>query len=158
MEYTEIERKFLVKSEFRHLATAEYKICQGYLAADPQRTVRVRIKGDKGYLTIKGASTDDGLSRFEWEKEIAVSEAEMLLKLCLPGAIEKTRYIIPFGGLTFEVDEFFGENAGLVMAEVELESATQQVSLPEWLGQEVTGDKRYYNSYLSQRPFSKWGK
>lgn len=142
--------------EFRHLATAEYKICQGYLVADPQRTVRVRIKGDKGYLTIKGASTADGLSRFEWEKEIAVSEAEMLLKLCLPGAIEKTRYIIPFGGLTFEVDEFFGENAGLVMAEVELESATQQVSLPEWLGQEVTGDKRYYNSYLSQRPFSKW--
>ena len=117
--------------EFRHLATAEYKICQGYLVADPQRTVRVRIKGDKGYLTIKGASTADGLSRFEWEKEIAVSEAEMLLKLCLPGAIEKTRYIIPFGGLTFEVDEFFGENAGLVMAEVELESATQQVSLPE---------------------------
>ena len=156
MEYTEIERKFLVKSEFRHLATAEYKICQGYLAADPQRTVRVRIKGDKGYLTIKGASTADGLSRFEWEKEIAVNEAEMLLKLCLPGTIEKTRYIVPFGGLTFEVDEFFGENAGLVMAEVELESATQQVSLPEWLGQEVTGDKRYYNSYLSQRPFSKW--
>ena len=142
--------------EFRHLATAEYKICQGYLVADPQRTVRVRIKGDKGYLTFKGASTADGLSRFEWEKEIAVSEAEMLLKLCLPGAIEKTRYIIPFGGLTFEVDEFFGENAGLVMAEVELESATQQVSLPEWLGQEVTGDERYYNSYLSQRPFSKW--
>ncbi|MBO7146060.1 MAG: CYTH domain-containing protein [Salinivirgaceae bacterium] len=156
MEYTEIERKFLVKSEFRHLATAEYKICQGYLAADPQRTVRVRIKGDKGYLTIKGASTADGLSRFEWEKEIAANEAEMLLKLCLPGAIEKTRYIVPFGCLTFEVDEFFGENAGLVMAEVELESATQQVSLPEWLGQEVTGDKRYYNSYLSQRPFSKW--
>ena len=158
MEYTEIERKFLVKSEFRHLATAEYKICQGYLAADPQRTVRVRIKGDKGYLTIKGASTADGLSRFEWEKEIAANEAEMLLKLCLPGAIEKTRYIVPFGGLTFEVDEFFGENVGLVMAEVELESATQQVSLPEWLGQEVTGDKRYYNSYLSQRPFSKWEK
>lgn len=156
MEYTEIERKFLVKSEFRHLATAEYKICQGYLVTDPQRTVRVRIKGDKGYLTIKGASTADGLSRFEWEKEIAVCEAEMLLKLCLPGAIEKTRYIIPFGGQTFEVDEFFGENAGLVMAEVELKSATQQVSLPEWLGQEVTGDKRYYNSYLSQRPFSKW--
>lgn len=156
MEYTEIERKFLVKSEFRHLATAEYKICQGYLVADPQRTVRVRIKGDKGYLTIKGASTADGLSRFEWEKEIAANEAEMLLKLCLPGAIEKTRYIVPFGGLTFEVDEFFGENAGLVMAEVELKSATQQVSLPEWIGQEVTGDKRYYNSYLSQRPFSKW--
>ena len=156
MEFTEIERKFLVAGEFRQFATAEYRICQGYLSSDPQRTVRVRIKGDKGYLTIKGASTADGLSRFEWEKEIAVSEAEMLLKLCLPGAIEKTRYIIPFGGLTFEVDEFFGENAGLVMAEVELESATQQVSLPEWLGQEVTGDKRYYNSYLSQRPFSKW--
>ncbi|MBP5668557.1 MAG: CYTH domain-containing protein [Salinivirgaceae bacterium] len=156
MNFTEIERKFLVAGEFRQFATAEYRICQGYLSSDPQRTVRVRIKGDKGYLTIKGASTADGLSRFEWEKEIAVSEAEMLLKLCLPGAIEKTRYIVPFGGLTFEVDEFFGENAGLVMAEVELESATQQVSLPEWLGQEVTGDKRYYNSYLSQRPFSKW--
>ena len=158
MNYTEIERKFLVAGEFRHLATAEYKICQGYLASDPQRTVRVRIKGDKGYLTIKGASTDDGLSRFEWEKEIAVNEAEMLMKLCLPGAIEKTRYIVPFGGLTFEVDVFGGENKGLTMAEVEIDCPDRPVQLPDWIGQEVTGDKRYYNSYLSQCPFGKWGK
>ena len=158
MEFTEIERKFLVPGEFRQFATAEYRICQGYLSSDPQRTVRVRIKGDKGYLTIKGAGSTDGLSRFEWEKELAVNEAEMLLKLCLPGTIEKTRYIVPFGGLTFEVDEFYGENAGLIMAEVELESANQQVQLPDWIGKEVTGDKRYYNSYLSQCPFGKWKK
>ena len=156
MEYTEIERKFLVRGEFKHLASSKYRICQGYLSADPERTVRVRIKGDKGYLTIKGASTADGLSRFEWEKEIAVNEAEMLLKLCLPTAIKKTRYIVPLDNLKIEVDEFEGENAGLTLAEIELDNANQQVNLPDWLGMEVTGDERYYNSYLSQNPFGKW--
>ena len=156
MNYTEIERKFLVAGEFRQFATAEYRICQGYLSSDPQRTVRVRIKGDKGFLTIKGVGSTDGLSRFEWEKEIAVNEAEMLLKLCLPGTIKKTRYIVPFGGLTFEVDVFGGENEGLTMAEVEIDRPDRPVQLPDWIGQEVTGDKRYYNSYLSQWPFSKW--
>ena len=158
MEFTEIERKFLVAGEFRQFATAEYRICQGYLSSDPQRTVRVRIKGDKGFLTIKGAGSTDGLSRFEWEKEIAVNEAELLLKLCLPGTIEKTRYIVPFGGLTFEVDVFGGENEGLTMAEVEIDRPDRPVQLPDWIGQEVTGDKRYYNSYLSQCPFKMWGK
>lgn len=156
MKYKEIERKFLVKGEFRHLATADSRICQGYLSDDPERTVRVRIYGDKGFITIKGAS--DGMSRFEWEKEIPVDEAEMLLRLCLPGIVEKVRHIVPMGDLKFEVDEFFGENKGLTMAEIELPDENTEVELPCWVGDEVTGDKRYYNSYLSKCPFQKWGK
>lgn len=154
MNYKEIERKFLVAGEFRHLATAKNRICQGYLSADPERTVRVRIYGDKGFITIKGAS--NGMSRFEWEKEIPADEAEMLLRLCLPGMVEKVRYIVPMDDLKFEVDEFFGENEGLVMAEIELPDENRKIELPDWLGEEVTGDKRYYNSYLSKCPFSRW--
>lgn len=156
MDYREIERKFLVKGDFRPFATSDNRICQGYLSVDPQRTVRIRIYGDKGFVTIKGANGENGLNRFEWEKEIPVGEAEMLLKLCLPGVVEKIRHIVPFGGLTFEVDEFFGGNNGLIMAEVELDSEEQQVDLPDWIGEEVTGDKRYYNSYLVQNPYSTW--
>lgn len=156
MKYKEIERKFLVSGEFRHLATASNRICQGYLSDDPERTVRVRIYGDKGFITIKGAS--NGMSRFEWEKEIPVDEAEMLLRLCLPGIVEKVRHIVPMGDLKFEVDEFFGENKGLTMAEIELPDENTEVELPCWVGDEVTGDKRYYNSYLSKCPFPKWGK
>lgn len=155
-QFVEIERKFLVKGEYKHLATKQYRICQGYLSVDPMRTVRVRIKGDKGFITIKSASKQ--LARFEWEKEISTNEAEQLLALCLPTIIDKVRYIVPFGGLIFEVDEFMAANEGLVMAEVELDSEEQKVVLPSWIGKEVTGNVRYYNSYLSENPFSEWSK
>jgi len=155
-KFKEIERKYLVTGEFRHLATSQTKISQGYLSADPQRTVRIRISNGKGYITVKGQNEGDSISHFEWEKEISDVEANLLLKQCLPGVIEKTRFIIPHGNLKIEVDEFEGENAGLILAEIELKSENQHIELPFWIGQEVTGDKRYYNSYLSQCPFSKW--
>jgi adenylate cyclase len=153
----EIERKFLVSSNaFKEEAFTQNRIKQGYLSAVPERTVRVRIKGEKGFLTIKGISNESGLSRFEWEKEIPVDEAEKLLLLCEAGVIDKTRFEIKMGGHIFEVDEFYGENEGLVMAEIELESESETFEKPVWLGQEVTNDKRYYNSYLSNNPFKKW--
>jgi len=154
----EIERKFLVTSEaFKKEAFAQNRIAQGYLSSVPGRTVRVRIKGDEGFLTIKGASNESGLSRFEWEKEIPVDEAQKLLMLCEKGAIDKTRFEVKVGSHVFEVDEFYGENKGLIMAEVELGSETESFEKPLWLGKEVTNDKRYYNSYLSKNPFTKWG-
>ena len=147
----EIERKFLVKDRsFERMATGVKRIAQGYLSRDPQRTARIRICDDKGFITIKGEGDSLGMSRFEWEKEIALQEAQALLRLCLPVVIEKERYIVPFEGLTFEVDVFHGKHEGLVVAEVELESTEQKVTLPSFIGQEVTGDKRYYNAYLSQ--------
>jgi adenylate cyclase len=126
------------------------------LSAVPERTVRVRIKGDKGFLTIKGASNESGLSRFEWEKEIPVDEAATLLKLCESGVIDKTRFEVKTGNHIFEIDEFYGENVGLIMAEIELKSETESFEKPSWLGEEVTSDKRYYNSYLSKNPFKNW--
>jgi adenylate cyclase len=157
MKMVEIERKFLVSSSaFKEEAFTQNRIKQGYLSAVPERTVRVRIKGEKGFLTIKGISNESGLSRFEWEKEIPVDEAEKLLLLCEAGVIDKTRFEIKMGGHIFEVDEFYGENEGLVMAEIELESESETFEKPVWLGQEVTNDKRYYNSYLSNNPFKKW--
>jgi adenylate cyclase len=153
----EIERKFLVTStSFKEEAFTQNKIKQGYLSSDPERTVRVRIKGDNGFLTIKGITNDTGLSRFEWEKEIPIEEAEALLLLCESGVIDKTRFEIKKGKHIFEVDEFYGENEGLVMAEIELASENESFEKPIWLGQEVTNDKRYYNSYLSNNPFKKW--
>jgi adenylate cyclase len=152
----EIERKFLVKSDFKKLVTGQASIKQGYLSTVRGRSVRVRIKGDKGYLTIKGASDDAGISRYEWEKEIPVNEAEELLALCEPGLIDKTRYLVPVGKFTFEVDEFFGENKGLIIAEIELGSESDKFPKPDWLGEEVTGDLRYYNSMLIKNPFTKW--
>jgi adenylate cyclase len=153
----EIERKFLVNSdEFKNIAITQNRIKQGYLSSVPERTVRVRIKGDKGYLTIKGISSESGLSRFEWEKEINVDEAEKLLLLCEKGVIDKTRYEVKSGHHIVEVDEFFGENEGLIMAEIELKSETETYEKPIWLGEEVTQDKRYYNSYLSNNPFKNW--
>lgn len=153
----EIERKFLVSSNaFKEEAFTQNRIKQGYLSSVPERTVRVRIKGEKGYLTIKGISNESGLSRFEWEKEIPVGEAEKLLLLCETGVIDKTRFEIKTGNHIFEVDEFYGENEGLVMAEIELKSESETFEKPIWLGQEVTNDKRYYNSYLSNNPFKKW--
>ena len=153
----EIERKFLVKStEFIQESNLQNRIVQGYLNSDPSRTVRVRIKGKKGFLTIKGKGNISGTTRFEWEKEIAVAEAELLLDLCEKGIIDKIRYEIPAGKHTFEVDVFSGENKGLIMAEVELSNENESFEKPNWLGIEVTGDKRYYNSYLSENPFSTW--
>ena len=153
----EIERKFLVKNNlFKQQAATQNQIAQGYLSAVPERTVRVRIKGKKGFLTIKGASNESGLSRFEWEKEIALDEAKNLLLLCEKGVINKTRFEIKSGNHTFEVDEFFGSNEGLVIAEVELRQEDEPFERPEWLGEEVTGDVRYYNSYLSIHPYKEW--
>jgi len=153
----EIERKFLVTSAvFKQEAFSKKRIKQGYLCSVPERTVRVRTKGDRGFLTIKGASSASGMSRFEWEKEIAVDEAEKLLLLCEKGIIDKTRYEVKFKGHVYEIDEFYGENAGLLMAEIELLSETETFEKPSWLGQEVTMNTKYYNSYLSIHPFKDW--
>jgi len=151
----EIERKFLLKNDTWREGAAGVIYHQGYLSLDPQRTVRVRIFDDRGMLTIKGASA--GASRTEFEYAIPVGEARQLLdRLCFRPQIEKTRYRIPHGGLTWEVDEFHGENLGLVLAEVELEQEEQPVELPPWVGREVTGDERYFNAYLCRHPYRSW--
>lgn len=153
----EIERKFLVKStDFKNRATSEEKISQGFLNTHPERTVRVRIKGEKGFLTVKGKSNKSGTSRYEWEKEILKSDAEELLLLCEEGVLEKTRYEIDAGQHIFEEDEFHGENKGLIVAEVELRDENESFEKPQWLDKEVTGDIKYYNSQLSKTPYSKW--
>ena len=154
----EIERKFLVNGDFKSAAKKEKRIIQGYLSSVPERTVRVRIKGDKGYITIKGIGNESGASRFEWEKEIPVDEVKELLNICEPGIIDKTRYLVDVGNHTFEVDEFYGDNEGLVVAEVELKDENENFEKPEWLGKEVTGDKKYYNSMLMKNPYKNWGK
>ena len=146
----EIERKFLVKaSDYRKEAHRKTKIIQGYLTKDPKRTVRVRIREDQGFLTIKGLSSEDGLIRFEWEKEIPLNEAQELITLCLATVIQKTRYEVTYKGILFEVDEFEGTHNGLVLVEVELNSTKDIFEIPKWVDKEVTGDKKYYNSYLS---------
>ncbi|CAH0992616.1 Inorganic triphosphatase [Sinobacterium norvegicum] len=153
----EIERKYRVhNSDYKALATVTYRIVQGYLNSHPERTVRVRIKADRAFITVKGKSSESGLSRFEWEREIALAEAEQLLPLCEPGSIEKIRYIVPFLDQEFEVDEFLADNKGLVVAELELKSEQQQVELPAWVAKEVTGDVRYYNSSLMKQPYKQW--
>jgi adenylate cyclase len=152
----EIEKKFLVKGEFKGEAFKATRITQGYLSSVPERTVRVRVKGDKGYITIKGIGNQSGASRFEWEKEIPVSEVKELLQICEPGIIDKTRYLVKAGEYTYEVDEFYGDNEGLIMAEIELPDENVDFIRPQWLGEEVTGDKRYYNSMLMKNPFKRW--
>ncbi|MDT0647383.1 CYTH domain-containing protein [Zunongwangia sp. F260] len=155
----EIERKFLVTSDdFKYEAEEELKIKQGYLNSHPDRAVRVRTKGAKAFITVKGRSSESGLSRFEWEKEISTEDAEELLKLCEPGVIDKIRYLIKMGHHTFEVDEFFGSNKDLIVAEVELTSETEEFEKPKWLGKEVTGDKKYYNAQLCKDPYQNWKK
>ena len=156
----EIERKFLVSGDFKKDAYDSVRITQGYLSSVPQRVVRVRVKGEKGYITIKGAADETGVSRFEWEKEISLQDALSLLQLAEPGIIDKTRYLIKNtdGNHTWEIDEFHGDNEGLVMAEIELQSENDAFDKPNWLGKEVTGDKRYYNSYLSKQPYKSWTK
>ena len=153
----EIERKFLVKDDsYKSLAYHASRIAQGYICSMRGRTVRVRIRDDKGYLTIKGPSDASGLGRYEWEKEIPLHEAQELMKLCEPGMIDKTRYLVRSGSHVFEVDEFYGENEGLTIAEVELASADEAYEKPDFIGDEVTGDVKYYNSFLMKHPFSKW--
>jgi len=153
----EIERKFLVISDaFKDQAQQKFRIIQGFLNRNPERTVRVRLKDDKGVLTIKGLSSNDGLSRFEWEKEISENDAKALLEFCEKGVIDKLRHEVKVDNHVFEVDEFFGDNEGLVIAEVELQSEDETFSKPDWLGKEVTGDIKYYNSQLSKQPFNTW--
>ena len=153
----EIERKFLVSSDaYKSEAFRQSEIMQGYIASGNGRTVRVRIKNDKGFLTIKGPSADGGLSRYEWEHEIPLHEARELMLLCEPGIIHKTRYEVQAGDLIFEIDEFYGDNQGLVIAEVELPDVHTAHSSPEWLGVEVTGNRRYYNAQLRKNPYKSW--
>lgn len=155
-DWKEIERKFLVKGGFRDRATRSVAVMQGYLSSVPERNVRVRLCGDRAYLTVKGSSTDGGLSRFEWEKEILPEEARELMKLCEPGVIDKVRYYVPAGRHVYEVDEFHGDNEGLVIAEIELTSPGEEFIRPDWIGEEVTGDQRYYNSSLVKNPYKNW--
>ncbi len=152
----EIERKFLVDGEYKSKAYASSRIVQGYICSARGRTVRIRIRDDKGYLTIKGPADASGISRYEWEKEIPLDEARDLMKICEPGAIDKTRYLVRSGRHVFEVDEFYGENEGLVIAEVELSSPDEPFEKPDFIGQEVTGDARYYNAQLMRHPFCRW--
>ncbi len=155
----EIERKFLVKGDYKIFSTNSAKISQGFLSTVPERTVRVRIKEDKGYLTIKGIGNKSGASRYEWEKEITLDEAKELMAICEPGVIDKTRFIVQAdSNLFFEVDEFYGENEGLTVAEIELPSEDTIFEKPLWLGEEVTGQVKYYNSMLMKTPFKNWSK
>lgn len=151
----EIERKFLVKGEFRHLAKENRHISQGYLSTEEGKTVRVRVADDKGFLTIKGKTNETGMSRFEWEKEIPLEEAERMLSMC-SRLIEKVRYLVDVGEHTYEVDEFHGDNEGLVVAEIELSSEDESFVKPDWLDKEVTGDIRFFNSMLMRNPYNKW--
>ena len=153
----EIERKFLVLDDsYKHEAFSHSHIMQGYVCRLRGKTVRVRIRDDKGFVTINGPSIDGGLSRSEFEYEIPLADAQQLMMLCEPGQIDKTRWLVKSGDHVFEVDEFHGENEGLVMAEVELKSADEEPKMPHFIGKEVTGDRRYYNSYLSAQPFTTW--
>ncbi|MBQ7180304.1 MAG: CYTH domain-containing protein [Bacteroidaceae bacterium] len=154
----EIERKFLVVGEFRDQAYSHSRIRQGYISSGNGKTVRVRIRDDRGYLTIKGPSDQAGLARYEFETEIPLSDALDLMKLCEPGIIDKTRYLVRSGSHVFEVDEFYGDNEGLVMAEVELHSEDEAFRKPAFIGPEVTGDRRYYNAHLRRNPYKLWGR
>lgn len=154
--HQEIERKFLVTGKFKHLAYNCTHIEQGYFATAPGRTVRVRIRGDKGYLTIKGPAVAEGLSRYEFETEVPLDDAHELMKLCVPGSVIKDRYLIKNGKHTIEVDEFFGDNEGLIMAEIEFEEENEEYEKPDFLGKEVTGDKHYYNKYMIAHPYKEW--
>jgi adenylate cyclase len=157
MSGTEIERKFLVRkcADFKSMAVSCSHIVQGYIPCE-SATVRIRLRDDEAFLTIKGKSNAAGLSRYEFEKPISVDEARHLLLLCRGGMIDKHRYLVPSGAHTFEVDEFHGENEGLVMAEVELGSEEEAFVKPSFVGEEVTGDRRFYNSHLLISPYSLW--
>ena len=144
----ETERKFLIKGEFRHLAVKEIRIVQSYLSIDPEKTIRLRIADDKAFLTIKGRPQKNSISRNEWEVQVPVSDAEEMMRICLPGRIVKTRYLIPSDKHTFEIDVFHEKNEGLIIAEIELTSEDEHFEKPDWLGEEVTGNPQYYNANL----------
>ncbi|NJX14151.1 CYTH domain-containing protein [Tamlana crocina] len=153
----EIERKFLVISDdFKSEAFKKTRLVQGYLNSHKERAVRVRLKGDAGFLTVKGPSSKNGLSRFEWEREISALDAKELLNLCESGIIDKIRYEVKLKNHIFEIDEFFGDNEGLIVAEVELKDENEVFEKPKWLGEEVTGNPKYYNSQLSKQPYKTW--
>lgn len=152
----EIERKFLVHGKFKHLATSQSHIIQGYICFEKGKTVRVRLCDGVGFLTIKGPSSDDGTTRYEFEHKIEKKDADALLKLCGNKVIDKIRYYVPIGNHVFEVDEFFAENQGLIVAEVELNDKDENYIKPDFIDQEVTGDRRYYNSQLLLHPFCEW--
>ena len=153
----EIERKFLVKDDsYKQQAYSSSRIAQGYICSGRGRTVRVRIRDEKAYLTIKGPADIKGLGRYEWEKEIPLEEGRELMRLCEPGMIDKTRFLVQSGKHVFEVDEFYGENEGLVVAEVELASEDEYFEKPSFIGEEVTGIAKYYNSFLMKFPYTKW--
>lgn len=152
----EIERKFLIRGDFKPQARRANRIIQGYLSSVPERTVRVRVKDEQGYLTIKGIGSGSGASRYEWEREIPVADARELLAICEPGVIDKTRYLVDYSGKEFEVDEFHGDNQGLIVAELELQAEDERFETPDWLGEEVTGNDRYYNAMLVKKPYKQW--
>ena len=152
----EIERKFLVTGNFEQDAFKSIRITQGYISLDPERIVRIRRTDDKAYLTIKSMAGKSGITRFEWEKEISPEDADMLLKLCVQGVIDKTRFFVDIENKTFEVDVFHGDNEGLIIAEIELNSESENFPKPAWLGEEVSFDERYYNSYLVKHPYKFW--
>lgn len=153
----EIERKFLVKGNFKKHSLKSFQIAQGFLSTVPERTVRIRIADQKAFITVKGIGNKTGVSRFEWEKAIDKKEAKQLLKLCKKTIIKKNRYLVPTNNhLFFEVDEFLDENKGLIIAEIELPEENTTFEKPDWLGKEVTGNEKYYNAMLSKHPFSKW--
>lgn len=153
----EIERKFLVKNEtYKSESINKQLITQGYLISDPKRTVRIRICEQNAYITIKGQTSESGTSRYEWEKEINIEDAKQLMLLCREGVVTKIRHLIPFKNHTFEVDEFLKDNSGLVIAEIELSNENEDFERPRWLGKEVTGIKKYYNSQLSQNAYVNW--
>ena len=157
MKNTEIERKFLVRNEdFIKESFKKERIMQGFLSSVPERTVRVRVIGEKGFLTVKGIGNDSGTTRFEWEKEISVKEANQLFSLCEPGVIDKIRYFVNCGPHVFEVDVFYLDNEGLILAEVELQDENETFIKPAWLAKEVTGQVKYYNSLLVKKPFKNW--
>ena len=155
----EIERKYLVLDDsYKHEAYASSHVCQGYLCSDRGKTVRIRLRDDRAYITIKGPSLDGGLSRYEFEQEIPFEDGEKLMTLCQEGLIDKTRWLVKSGEHTFEVDEFHGDNEGLVIAEVELKSPDEKPVIPHFIGKEVTGDRRYYNAQLCVNPYCRWDK
>jgi CYTH domain-containing protein len=156
-ENIEIERKFLVLNDsYKEKAFGHGRIQQGYLCSGGGKAVRVRIRDDHAYLTIKGPTPEGGLNCLEIEKEITLEEGKLLMGICEPGIIDKERWLVDYKGYTFEVDEFFGENEGLVMAEVELSSENEEVELPDFIGTEVTGNPRFYNSHLRMHPYKEW--
>ncbi len=156
--HLEIERKFLVVGEFKSRSFSSTHILQGYISSGGGRTVRVRICNNKGYLTIKGPSNVKGISRYEFETEIPLQDAQDLMLICEPGIIDKNRYLVQStdGRHTWEIDEFYGDNEGLLLAEIELSSEDETFIKPDFVGQEVTGDRRFYNSHLRKKPYRIW--